>query len=247
MPGAKAVWNSAGIPDRISAKLRSVQTFWLRYRGTRFPIRRGEYILGRSPYCSIVVSNALASRQHCAVRLTSSGLVIVDLNSRNGTLVNGKRLEGELPIQAGDIIRIGSDSIEVLLAESAADKRGAQRRGERHDTLDRLEIESLPPEEQEPAAHLEEDSSTYTHNSTIELVVELVRTSASLPDRLERATTIQRSLDTLVEVRLQRCRAFDTKDSERLLDAARSIASWHEDGRLDGWLHDIESALGAKA
>lgn len=224
-----------------------MQTFWLRYRGTRFPIRRGEYILGRSPYCSIVVSNALASRQHCAVRLTSDGLVIADLNSRNGTLVNGKRLDGERPISAGDIIRIGSDSIEVLLAESAANQRGGSvRRGERHDTLDRIELESQPPPPpNSTSGALEEDSSTYTHNSTIELVVELVRTSATLPDRIERSSTIQRSIDTLVEVRMQRGRAFEPKDSSRLLEAARGLAGWHSDNRLEGWLRDIESVLGA--
>ncbi|MGC4068525.1 MAG: FHA domain-containing protein [Polyangiaceae bacterium] len=220
-----------------------MQTFWLRYRGTRFPIRRGEYILGRSPYCSIVVSNALASRQHCAVRLTSEGLVIVDLNSRNGTLVNGKRLEGERLIVPGDVIRIGSDSIEVLMAESPAERKSA-RRGERHDTLDRLELESVPPSSPSSSGGMEEDSSTYTHNSTIELVVELVRTSAVLSDRLERVATIQRSIDTLVEVRLQRGRAFDAADSRKLIEAARELASWHGDGKLAGWLRDIETALG---
>lgn len=223
-----------------------MQTFWLRYRGTRFPIRRGEYILGRSPYCSIVISNALASRQHCAVRLTSEGLAIADLNSRNGTLVNGKRLEGERPVTAGDIIRIGSDSIEVLLAESSAEKRaGSVRRGERHDTLDRLELESLPPPPLSGPGSIEEDSSTYTHNSTIELVVELVKASGTLPDRAERSPTIQRSIDTLVEVRMQRGRAFEPKDSARLLEAARALADWHADRKLDGWLHDIEGVLGA--
>lgn len=220
-----------------------MQTFWLRYRGTRFPIRRGEYILGRSPYCSIVVSNALASRQHCAVRLTSEGLVIADLNSRNGTLVNGKRLEGERIVAAGDIIRIGSDSIEVMMADSPAERKPS-RRGERHDTVDRLELESIPPPSLDGPVSIEEDSSTYTHNSTIELVVELVRTSATLPDRLERVQTIQRSIDTLVEVRVQRGRAFDSADSRKLTEAARTIASWHDDGKLDGWFHDIETALG---
>jgi pSer/pThr/pTyr-binding forkhead associated (FHA) protein len=228
----------------FSAKLRGVQTFWLRYRGTRFPIRRGEYILGRSPYCSIVVSNALASRQHCAVRLTSEGLVIADLNSRNGTLVNGKRLEMERLVVPGDVIRIGSDSIEVLVAESQAERKSA-RRGERHDTLDRLELESVPSSSPSSSNGLEEDSSTYTHNSTIELVVELVRTSSVLSDRLERVATIQRSIDTLVEVRLQRGRAFDAADSRKLIEAARELASWHDDGKLAGWLRDIETALGA--
>ena len=221
-----------------------MQTFWLRYRGTRFPIRRGEYILGRSPYCSIVVSNALASRQHCAVRLTSDGLVIADLNSRNGTLVNGKRLDGERQVGPGDIIRIGSDSLEVVMADSPAERKSS-RRGERHDTVDRLELESIPPSAPDAPVTLEEDSSTYTHNSTIELVVELVRTSSDLPDRLERVQTIQRSIDTLVEVRLQRGRAFDPADSKKLIESSRILASWFADGKLDGWLRDIETALGA--
>jgi hypothetical protein len=124
---------------------------------------------------------------------------------------------------------------------------GSTRRGERHDTLDRIELESQPPPPANLTGGIEEDSSTYTHNSTIELVVELVRTSGSLPDRLERSSTIQRSIDTLVEVRVQRGRAFDPNDSERLIDAARALASWHSDGHLGGWLHDIESVLGADA
>jgi hypothetical protein len=165
------------------------------------------------------------------------------LNSRNGTLVNGKRLEGERIVGPGDVIRIGSDSIEVLMADNPAENRSAKR-GERHDTLERLDhdtgVDSAPT-----AEGLEEDSSTYTHNSTIELVIELVRTSATLPDRLDRVATIQRSLDTLVEVRLQRGRAFNPSDSAKLCEAARTLASWYADGKLDGWLHDLETALGA--
>ena len=40
----------------------------LQYRGTLFPIRSGEVILGRSSYASIVVNNPLASREHAVVR-----------------------------------------------------------------------------------------------------------------------------------------------------------------------------------
>lgn len=243
MPAPALQPNSAGVAAQFSTKLQGVQTFWLRYRGTRFPIRRGEYVLGRSPYCSIVVSNALASRQHCAVRLTSDGLVIADLNSRNGTQVNGQRLEGECVVTNGDVVRIGSDTIEVLMADSPADRR-AGKRGERHDTLDRMELESMPPSAPDSSSTIEEDSNTYTHNSTIQLVVELIRTSAALPDRLDRAMTIQRSIDTLVEVRLQRARAFEPADSIKLLESAQTLASWHADGKLDGWLRDIEAAVG---
>jgi len=222
-----------------------VQTFWLRYRGTRFPIRRGEYVLGRSPYCSIVVSNALASRQHCAVRLTSDGLVVLDLNSRNGTLVNGRRLEGERLLRHGDVIRIGSDAIEVLTADNPDDRRAA-RPGGRHDTLDRADLDIHPRPVLESSSGIEEDSTTYTHNSTIELIVELTRTSATLPDRLERASTIQRSIDALLEIRVHRGKAFAPADSTRLIESARTLASWYDDHHLDGWLQDVENVLGVR-
>jgi pSer/pThr/pTyr-binding forkhead associated (FHA) protein len=67
-------------------------SLWLKYEGTRFPIRRGETLVGRSAYCTIVISDPSVSREHAALRLTQSDLQIADLGSRNGTFVNGDRV-----------------------------------------------------------------------------------------------------------------------------------------------------------
>lgn len=74
-------------------------------------------ILGRSSKCNIKINDALASAKHMAVKLNPGGLTIVkDLESTNGTFVNGsKTLECYLYLD--DIIKIGN-SIEIFLDAS---------------------------------------------------------------------------------------------------------------------------------
>ncbi len=90
----------------------------LRYRGTLFPIRGGEATLGRSSYASIVVNNPLASREHALVREAPGRLEVTNLGSKNGTFVNGARVEGVCPVHVGDQIRVGTDVIEVSVASA---------------------------------------------------------------------------------------------------------------------------------
>jgi len=87
--------------------------FLLKLGEMRFPLRLGETLLGRSPYCSIVLGDNSVSRQHAAVRLTASELVIEDLGSRNGTKVNGQLINGRRPLHSGDVIEIGKLKLQV--------------------------------------------------------------------------------------------------------------------------------------
>ncbi len=227
-----------------------MQTYWLRYRGTRFPIRRGEYILGRSPYCSIVVSNALASRQHCAVRLNADGLSIVDLGSRNGTTVNGEALQKERPLKSGDVVRVGSDAIEVVLTEGTPQHRTTSSGSRlRLDTKPRIDKQSSsPPARPSPDDHeSEEDSNTSTRHQTVSLVLELVRVAAQLPDREDAVRTIQRAIDSIIEAKLNRNQAVECDDGARLAAAIREVASWSLASVHERWARDAIAALGEDA
>jgi pSer/pThr/pTyr-binding forkhead associated (FHA) protein len=93
-----------------------VSEWRLEYRGTLFPFRGSELTLGRSSYASIVVNNPRASREHAVIRSAGSKLEVMDLGSRNGTLVNGTRITTPQRLEAGDRIQIGVDVIEVLRA-----------------------------------------------------------------------------------------------------------------------------------
>src|SRR5690606_11364194 len=81
---------------------RDMSTYWLKLHDMRFPLRLGETLLGRSPYCSIVLNDNLVSRQHAVVHVTRDGLYIEDLGSRNGTRVNRALVTGQHPLYPGD-------------------------------------------------------------------------------------------------------------------------------------------------
>lgn len=69
--------------------------------------------LGRTARADFIVDAALVSRIHC--RLTaepSDQLIVEDLKSRNGTLVNGKRV-GRATLKAGDRLTVGRVEFSV--------------------------------------------------------------------------------------------------------------------------------------
>lgn len=100
-----------------------MSTFLLKLCDMRFPLRLGETLLGRSPYCSIVLSGSRVSREHAALRVTAAGPTIQDLGSRNGTRVNGELLTGVRQLAPGDRIEIGTQTIELEVAGQPTARR----------------------------------------------------------------------------------------------------------------------------
>ena len=79
----------------------------------QFPI--GEFMFGRGPECDVRPNSDLVSRQHCLLHVTDEGALLRDLDSRNGTLINGQLLHGERNLIHGDTIQLGPLVLEVLL------------------------------------------------------------------------------------------------------------------------------------
>jgi pSer/pThr/pTyr-binding forkhead associated (FHA) protein len=67
----------------------------------------GEYVIGRGDECHIRPNSSWVSRQHCLLRVADDGVVLKDLGSTNGTLVNGTRVVGERELNDGDNVQIG--------------------------------------------------------------------------------------------------------------------------------------------
>lgn len=72
--------------------------------------------IGRSDLCHITLDDALVSREHAVIRLGTSGAHIRDLQSRNGVLVNGARIEGEVQLKDRDRVRIGAQEMVFCVA-----------------------------------------------------------------------------------------------------------------------------------
>ena len=63
--------------------------------------------LGRSPSNDVVLHDERASRVHAEIVSTAGGWLVRDLQSRNGTTVNGTLVISDRPLVSGDVIRIG--------------------------------------------------------------------------------------------------------------------------------------------
>jgi len=63
-------------------------------------------IIGRRHDCDLCIPLSVVSKRHCQLNQNNEAVKIRDLDSRNGTFLNGKRIN-ETTVQAGDYIRIG--------------------------------------------------------------------------------------------------------------------------------------------
>src|SRR5215471_14972166 len=86
-------------------------------KGTTIPLVDTETIIGRDPGNSVAVNDPLVSRKHCAIRKTGEIVQVADLQSLNGTLVNGVPTR-EKALQHGDRIKVGSSQFIFLQHES---------------------------------------------------------------------------------------------------------------------------------
>lgn len=79
-------------------------------KGIIYPIDKTPLTIGRDWKNDVVLESKIVSRHHAQIEKTKEGITIVDLNSHNGTFVNGNRI-GKFPLRDGDEILIG----EVLI------------------------------------------------------------------------------------------------------------------------------------
>jgi pSer/pThr/pTyr-binding forkhead associated (FHA) protein len=78
-----------------------------------------EALIGRDYRCDVVVHDDEASRMHARVAPTDAGWVIRDLDTTNGTFVNGARIVGPATIGPGDVIGVGRITCSVIQPPSS--------------------------------------------------------------------------------------------------------------------------------
>jgi hypothetical protein len=76
-------------------------------RETSFPLGRDTYTLGRHRNNDIVISDPKVSSFHARIDRGSEGFTLIDLKSRNGTFLNGRRIETGA-LATGDEVRLGT-------------------------------------------------------------------------------------------------------------------------------------------
>jgi hypothetical protein len=78
----------------------------------RVYLNKTSTVMGRDPECDLFVDNVDVSWRHCLLDLQSRGISVLDLNSTNGTFVNGI-LVRDAPLKPGDKLELGPCSFAV--------------------------------------------------------------------------------------------------------------------------------------
>jgi len=87
--------------------------------GKLLPIQGNKMLIGRGEGCDLRPRTDIISRQHCLISVTDSQVLIKDLGSKNGTHVNGQRIDSEQGLQAGDTLKVGPLEFEVQIEQGS--------------------------------------------------------------------------------------------------------------------------------
>ncbi|HXW52026.1 MAG TPA: FHA domain-containing protein [Candidatus Acidoferrales bacterium] len=71
-------------------------------------------LIGRGHNCNVILDDATVSKEHARLRVDGSRVAIEDLHSTNGTLVNGRAIDGPTLLKPGDRIGFGANVIWFL-------------------------------------------------------------------------------------------------------------------------------------
>ena len=93
-------------------------------RGTHaFTLRNGDNQLGRDPDVHIVLDHPSVSRRHARISITADRVVLADLNSRNGTCVDGRGITSPTELHDGTIIGVGPMTLTFVSLSGVASTR----------------------------------------------------------------------------------------------------------------------------
>jgi FHA domain-containing protein len=105
------------VPSRPRSYTDPVPTLILHVRkgpgsGAIHPVA-GQATLGRGTGADILIPDEAVSRAHASIRVDGQTVVLEDLESSNGTLVNGEPIDAPRRLAPGDVVTVGSTELEV--------------------------------------------------------------------------------------------------------------------------------------
>ena len=80
---------------------------------------RDRLIVGRDALCDIIVPSRQVSRQHAQFTISPRGVMLEDLQSKNGTHLNGKLIDDQILLQDGDVVQIALAQQFIYLSSDA--------------------------------------------------------------------------------------------------------------------------------
>lgn len=88
------------------------------HAGKEIKIPLAKFFIGRGEDCHLRPQSDLISRHHCAIIIENGTVIIRDLKSRNGTIVNGEKIVGDCALKLGDTVKVGPLEFTVFIDHS---------------------------------------------------------------------------------------------------------------------------------
>jgi pSer/pThr/pTyr-binding forkhead associated (FHA) protein len=95
--------------------------------GQSYELKVDKTTIGRVEDNTFPIAQPSISSHHCEVLLRGSDVVVKDLNSTNGTFINGQQVTGEAVLKPGQVLRLGQVDIRLESAASTAPAAAAKR------------------------------------------------------------------------------------------------------------------------
>lgn len=93
-----------------------------KHRGRQVQLKAETIVIGRSEDAHVRIGSADVSREHCTLRPTAHGVLVKDHGSRNGTLINEKRITTEVLLAPGSTLTVGPMRFRLAKAVRASGK-----------------------------------------------------------------------------------------------------------------------------
>jgi len=124
-------------------------------------LRSEETVIGRRHGCDVRVPSASVSRRHCLLSWRDDYLSVEDLDSANGTYLNGERVAGRQAVRPGDRLEVGPVTfvVEYQLTQAAIDRLLRADEGEEFEEAFAVLKEEEAPVDEVPAPDTEPEKA----------------------------------------------------------------------------------------
>ncbi|MEZ5941281.1 MAG: FHA domain-containing protein [Planctomycetaceae bacterium] len=93
-----------------------------KYKGRRVKVSQSETVIGRDENAKIRIASEEVSRQHCILTAEENGIRVKDLQSSNGTFIDGRPIKNEAVLQPGQTLTVGPMTFRLLGDSKASGK-----------------------------------------------------------------------------------------------------------------------------
>jgi pSer/pThr/pTyr-binding forkhead associated (FHA) protein len=161
-------------------------------------VRENEATLGRAVGCTVRIPSSQVSRLHCRLRIEDGIVTVEDLESVNGTFINGKRVREAEIVHPGDRLSVGPATFLVEYELSSATLEpleGDEDHGVRETESDLHLLELVDPEA-EPESHVVTDDKLEVVEPP-EDDVEIVEEPAPKPKKKKSQPPMEQPLEVI--------------------------------------------------